>query len=310
MKNQTSSGIVFDIQGFSVHDGPGCRTLVFLKGCPLSCRWCSNPERQRSFPEPLFRASKCIGDNLCMEACMKDAITPDEHGLKIQRSLCASCRDFACTDACCTGALEIGGYEIQVEALYRIIQRDRQYWGNEGGITLTGGEPFLQFSFASRILKQCHDAYIHTAAETCGAIPYSNFAEALPYLDWLFFDIKHMDSDEHRRATGQGNELILENAIRLSREFPGRMIMRMVVVPGFNDSPEHITQLCRFMQQHHLKEINLLPLHHLGSNKYAQTGQIYYDQNHQAPDRATLERILIQIENEGLIGYLSHETPF
>lgn len=304
------TGTLFDIQGFSVHDGPGCRTLIFFKGCPLSCRWCSNPEGKNGFPEPLYRKQKCTMDALCVEACPFHAITVSSGELVINRSHCASCRSYDCAEACCTGALQKGGYEIAVSELYRLIQRDRQYWGSQGGITLTGGEPFFQPAFAREILKQCHDAYVHTAAETCGHIPRSSLESALPYLDWLFFDLKQMDPDMHREWTGHSNELILENARWLAAQFKGRMIYRMTVVPGYNDHPEHTRQVAGFILSTGRDEINLLPLHHLGREKYPLTGRTYYTDRIETPSKESLYVMKNLFESEGIACYAGSDTPF
>jgi len=304
------TGTLFDIQGFSVHDGPGCRTLIFLKGCSLSCVWCSNPEGKHPYPEPLFYESKCIADELCIGACPSVAISRIDKRLNIDRLICSSCKEFDCIDACCTGALRKGGYRMSLSKLYALINRDRQYWGEKGGITLTGGEPFFQPEFTTRLLRKCHDAYIHTAAETCGNVPYSHYTDALPYLDWIFYDLKHMDPDEHRRLTGHTNISILENARRLSREFDGRMIFRMVVIPGINSSPDHISKVARFIQETKRTEINLLPLHHLGSGKYSLIGLPYYTDDFSLPDISIIQEVRNQFISFGIDCYIGSNTPF
>lgn len=304
------TGTLFDIQGFSVHDGPGCRTLIFLKGCPLSCRWCSNPEGRNRFTEPLYRRRKCTLDMLCAHACSHQAIVELNGELTIDRIQCNSCTTFECAVACCTGALQQGGFEMTVDELYRVIQRDRQYWGSRGGITLTGGEPFFQPDFASAILERCHNAYVHTAAETCGEIPPSWLVPSLPYLDWLFFDLKQMDPVLHGEWTGRSNRQILENARWLAGSFTGRMVFRMTVVPGFNDKPQHAHQLAGFITSTGRKEINLLPLHHLGHEKYALTGQNFYTGTFDTPTAESMNRIGEILEENGVTCYIGSETPF
>lgn len=304
------TGTLFDIQGFSVHDGPGCRTLIFFKGCPLSCRWCSNPEGRNRLPEPLYRRQKCTLDMLCVDACPFHAITVVSGELVINRTRCATCTTFNCIEACCTGALQQGGYVIKVHELYRLIQRDRQYWGSRGGITLTGGEPFFQPEFAKAILKLCHDAYIHTAAETCGYIPQAWLDPALPYLDWLFYDLKQMDPDLHREWTGHSNQQILDNARWLASRFQGRMIFRMTVIPGYNDHPEHSRLIAGFISSTGKKEINLLPLHHLGREKYPLIGRSYYTTKTDTPSKNSLLAIKEIMEAEGIACYIGSDTPF
>ena len=304
------TGTLFDIQGFSVHDGPGCRTLIFLKGCPLSCEWCSNPEGRNPFPEPLYNQTKCVFDNLCIDACPHDAITPGHETLSINRSLCAECHSFECADVCCSGAIQQGGYTKSLNELITLIQRDRQYWGSQGGITLTGGEPLYQPEFASALLKHSHDAYIHTAIETCGHVSWSSYVSALPYTDWIFFDIKHMDPEQHVKGTGLTNKLILENAQRLAAEFSGKLVFRMTLIPGYNDQMEHIQQLADFIVKSGRKEINILPLHHLGREKYMLTGRPYYTSDFTPPSPESMNHIKDFMEANGISCYLGSDTPF
>ncbi|MCX6248125.1 MAG: glycyl-radical enzyme activating protein [Bacteroidetes bacterium] len=305
-----TEAILFDIQGFSVHDGPGCRTLLFLKGCSLQCSWCSNPEGLLPFPEPLYNSSKCIFDNLCTGACPRDAITPGDQTLCFDREKCHDCTTYECSKACCTGALKIGGYRISEEELMRKIRRDRQYWGSNGGITLTGGEPFLQPSVVSSFLKKCHLAFIHTAVETCGNISWKNIEPSLAYLDWIFFDLKQMDDVRHIAMTGASNKLILENARKLATAFPGRLVFRMPVIPGFNDDGEHIVQLCAFLNSIKKDEINILPVHHLGREKYNLIGRSYYTDNFTPPEKESLAHIQSVFTSHGIRCYVGTDTPF
>jgi pyruvate formate lyase activating enzyme len=305
-----TEGILFDIQGFSVHDGPGCRTLLFLKGCSLHCSWCSNPEGLLPFPEPLYNSSKCIFDNLCIDACPGDAITAGDKTLFFDREKCRDCTTYDCSKACCTGALKTGGYRIAEDELMRKIRRDRQYWGSNGGITLTGGEPFLQPSFVSSFLKKCHLAFIHTAVETCGNIAWKNIEPSLEYLDWIFFDLKQMDDARHIAMTGASNKLILENARKLAMAFPGRLVFRMPVVPGLNDDGEHIVQLCAFLNSIEKDEINILPAHHLGREKYNLLGRGYYTDDFNSPEKESLAHIQSLFTGHGIRCYVGTDTPF
>jgi pyruvate formate lyase activating enzyme len=305
-----TNGYLFDIQGFSVHDGPGCRTLIFLKGCSLHCSWCSNPEGLHSFPEPLYNASKCIFDNLCINACKKHAISAVDHELYFDKVLCRNCISYECSKACCTGALKTGGYSITINELIKIIQRDRQYWGSLGGITLTGGEPFLQPDFVHEILQQCHQSYIHTAAETCGNIAWKNIEPSLKYIDWIFYDLKHMMDSRHFTMTGTGNKLILENARKLSSKFKGRLVFRMPVIPGYNDDEEHIRQLSGFLNSIGEHEINILPLHHLGKEKYNLLGKTYYTNDYTSPLKESLNKIQSIFSDYKITCYIGTDTPF
>jgi glycyl-radical enzyme activating protein len=303
-------GYVFDIQGLSVHDGPGCRTLVFLNGCTLSCFWCSNPEGISSTPGLLWFASKCIGCGHCMHLCPHQSIRFEQGKPVIHRSFCADCEEHDCLEECYTGALRLSGYEISVSKLFSLIQRDSSYWGNGGGVTLTGGEPLLQVDFAEAILRRCHDAYIHTAIETCGNLPWRNFQKVLPYLDWIFFDLKHFDNTEHKKATAADNVHILENARLLAGQFTGRLIFRLPLIPGFNDSDENIASVIRFLQEIDRTEINILPLHHLGREKYPMLGKDYLGNHHLIPSNEHLSEVALQFTEAGIKCYVGSETPF
>lgn len=190
------------------------------------------------------------------------------------------------------------------------IQRDRQYWGTGGGITLPGGEPLFQPEFAIEILKQCYDSYIHTAVETCGYVQYKVYEEVLNYLDWLFFDIKHMNSKIHQNGTGVPNELILENASRIAAKGNCRLIIRKTIVPGFNDSAENINATANFMKKIGLEEINILPLHHLGFSKYELLGKKYTWQNIKSPGLEKMEEIRKMFEGYSIKCYIGSFTPF
>jgi pyruvate formate lyase activating enzyme len=330
VKSKLTTGRIFDIQGFSVHDGPGCRTVVFLKGCSLECDWCSNPEGISFFPEPLYRDSKCTFDALCVNACPHAAIAistkGDADALTINRNICAKCYNYDCVKACCSGAINQGGYEITVENLYNTINRDRQYWGEGGGMTLTGGEPFAQPEFAFELLQRCYNAYIHTAVETCGNVPWENYEKSLPYIDWIFFDLKTMDESKSHQITGNSVRqsaylsagpftpspvaLILKNARRMALEFPGRLVFRLPVIPGFNDDQENISETASFILSTNRKEINILPLHHMGREKYNLLGKKYYTTDFKIPDKDELHKIAHQFTSRGITCYVGSDTPF
>jgi len=313
-QSKLNGGYIFDIQGFSVHDGPGCRTLIFLKGCPLRCLWCSNPEGIRPFPEPLYKETKCLFDLYCLQACPHKAITligdKDTPQLQFDREKCSRCVTYDCVGACLTGALAKGGYYITTEDLYDRIKRDRQYWGEKGGITLTGGEPFAQPEFASALLKRCYDAFIHTAVETCGDIPWKNIEPALPWLEWIFFDLKHIDAASHKELTSSTNSLILENARQLAGKFEGRLVFRLPLVPGLNDSDENIRATAGFILSTGRNELNILPVHHLGREKYQLAGIVYKLPGFEMTPREKLVEIQNRFTSLGITCYLGSETPF
>lgn len=306
-----SKGSVFDIQGLSVHDGPGCRTLIFLGGCTLNCFWCSNPEGINVKPSLMYAEAKCIACGNCVGKCSQHALSLNEEGkLNIVREICRGCDSPDCLTECYTDALRLSGYEISVEKLYEIIRRDRQFWGRDGGITLTGGEPLLQPDFALEILRRCHEDYIHTAIETCGNVPWKNLQEVLPFLDWIFFDLKHMDYGRHHYATNSGNSLILENARRLSKSFEGRLIFRLPLIPDFNDSEENLNSVISFLNEIGRNEINILPLHHLGREKYQLLQRDYLGSPYLIPSNEKLRTIRELFRGSGVDCFIGSETPF
>ena len=305
------SAVIFDIQGFSVHDGPGCRSLIFMKGCPLRCSWCSNPEGQLPFPEPLFRQNKCVMDLNCVNVCTHQAIHQHENSLVIQKELCGNCEGHECVGSCFSGALEMAGYRITLEDLFTKIQRDRQFWGAEGGITLTGGEPFAQPEFTHHFLEKCYNSHIHTAIETCGYIPWQNIEPSLEFLDWIFYDLKHANSVKHLSETGAGNELIFENALKIANKFTGRLIYRLPLIPGYNDDEETIAGIASFIRSTGRNEVNVLPLHHLGSEKYILAGkEDYCWKSRPIPGHEHLLQVKNWFEDLGVKCWLGSDTPF
>jgi pyruvate formate lyase activating enzyme len=230
--------------------------------------------------------------------------------LIFKREFCNECYDYDCTKACNTGALKTAGYYITIEDLLHKINRDRDYWGEDGGITLTGGEPLMQPVFTREILKKCYESYIHTAIETCGNVEWKRFADIIDFTEWIFFDIKHIDSNKHKEWTGADNRIILENILRLKKHFNGRIIIRTPLVPGFNDSIEDMESIANFMLSADLKEINILPLHHLGMEKYNLLGISYFDDKLIKPEAQTIHNIVNMFEQKGIDCYEGYKTPF
>jgi len=191
-----------------------------------------------------------------------------------------------------------------------IIRRDRQFWGANGGITLTGGEPLLQVDFAAKILESCYNAYIHTAIETCGNVSWEHFEKVLPWLDWIFFDLKHVNNEEHKIATGAGNSLILENLRRLAKHFTGRLILRLPLISGFNDDVQNIEAVISLMLENKVSEINILPLHHLGREKYELLGKEYFGRRFTIPTNDRMKEIQEKFRAIGLTCYLGGDTGF
>ncbi len=266
-------GMVFNIQKYSVHDGPGIRTIVFLKGCNLRCRWCSNPESQHSHPELAWNAGRCIGLSHCghcRAACPNKALaeTVDDKPV-LKRELCGSC-EHPCVEACPAQGLLVYGKKRTVgEVLDRVEQDMAFYCRSGGGMTISGGEPLKQKEFAIALLRQARRRRMKTAIETCGMVPQENFALAAPYLRDVLFDIKHLDSEEHKKATGAENRQILANFRFLATEHPKLPILaRTPLIPGFNDNVEAVSEIASFLKPFEHVRYEMLPYHRLGTQKY------------------------------------------
>ena len=274
------TGLVFNIQRFSIHDGPGIRTLIFMQGCPLRCKWCCNPEGQKSYPQLRYIPVKCAyGDKCsapCVDVCPEGATFINAKGkLEINWSRCTNCGK--CTEVCIYGARTMLGKEMSVSEVMEELERDSvAYRKSGGGITIGGGEPLMQVEFVLEILKRCKAKYFHTTMETCGNVPWEYIKDASEYLDLLYYDIKHMDPQKHEEMAGGSNELILVNARKaLSGGVNCHIIVRTEVIPGCNDSEENIAAIAEFVAEAGGKEIELLPYHALGSSKYKQLGMKY-----------------------------------
>lgn len=308
-----NKGLLFDIQGFSVHDGPGCRTVVFLKGCPLRCRWCCNPEGFESSVQVMYYQDRCTMDYSCKSACKHQAIRVKRAGepIAIDRTKCSQCIDLQCTNVCDYNALSVSGYYITVDKLMEKIQKDRHYWGLRGGVTLSGGEPMLQPEFTRAVLQHCYDSYIHTAMETSGYAQWKYYENVVDYLDWIFFDLKHMESKMHVDGTGFSNSLILRNARKIALLADCRLVFRMPVIPGFNNSLENLIATAEFIHGVDKNEINILPLHHLGSSKYDLLGlKYYYKDRLIVPDSVQLDEIRDVFADYSIECYIGSDTPF
>ncbi len=311
----TARGLIFDIQAHSVHDGPGCRTTVFLSGCPLRCTWCANPEGLLPRTQLMVRASRCRSDgHPCVRACPHSAIRIDPADPippRFDRAVCARCEERPCVSACPSGALEVSGRWTTVSDLMRTLERDRNYWGPEGGVTFSGGEPLSQPEFLLAALDACREAYIHTAVETSAHAESKLVRDVARRADWLFVDLKHMDSAAHRGGTGVGNEQILANleALAHSRR-EARLVVRIPVVPGFNDSPENLIAMVGLLVTLGLAEVNLLPFHRMAESKYTQLGLEYARAQTKPPTSAEMAVHQKLFSDAGLHCYVAADTPF
>lgn len=306
-------GLIFDIQGYSVHDGSGCRTLVFLSGCPLRCAWCANPEGQLPRPRLMYREAKCTHTHYrCLEACPKEAIriTDSSPPLQFDRSICDRCDTMDCVAACLSQALRVAGQNYTVDELLHILLRDQGFWGGHGGVTFGGGEPLFQADFLLAVLGQCRSNYMHTTVETCAHANTDVFMEVLKWTDAMFVDLKHMDAAAHRSGTGVDNELILHNIeAAASTRWDGRLIVRVPIVPGYNDTDGNLEATAAFMARLKLKEVNLLPFHRLGQSKYEQLGLDYEYAQMATPSSESLRLHQAIFEAAGLSCYVGSEIP-
>jgi pyruvate formate lyase activating enzyme len=269
-------GVVFNIQRFSIHDGPGIRTTVFLKGCSLRCGWCSNPESIRLSPEIITRDIKCIRCGKCIEACSQQAITIVENTRTIQWEKCNYC--MKCAEVCPSGAIKAVGRYMNVAEVLDSVVRDASYYRRTGGgMTLSGGEPLVQWQFALKLLQEAKRRGLHTALDTTGYTDWEILDEILNFTDLVLYDVKHPNSARHREATGVPNERILDN-LRKTVAKPGLKVwVRHPVIPQFSDSEEELEELCKLILtlKPSVEKISLLPYHKFGELKYAAMGKVY-----------------------------------
>jgi pyruvate formate lyase activating enzyme len=260
-------GIITEIKRYATHDGPGIRTAVFLKGCPLDCRWCSNPETKKKNPQLYFIQNRCKNSGSCIEICLEKIISSDIKN-KIIRNRCTLC--MKCAEECINKAFQQIGKEYTVDEIFNEIKKDIAFYGNDGGVTLSGGEPLFQPEFSIAVLKKCKENGISTVLDTSGFAKKEIIDEAAKYTDLVLYDIKHMDSEKHREETGVGNELILENAKRFSEKTKIRISFPLI--PGFNDDEKNIEETARFAKSLNIDFIDINPFHTLGADKFGYLG--------------------------------------
>lgn len=284
---KSKEGTVFDIQRFSVHDGPGIRTLVFLKGCSLKCEWCANPESQAVTPELLFDPARCIACENCLILCTHGALHKQGERILFEKERCSGCG--ACAEKCYAEARVLKGRKMTVEAVVAEVLKDEAFYADSGGgVTLSGGEPLDQPGFSECILKTCRNLALHTTVETAGHVSWSNFERIIPFTDLFLFDIKHTDPDKLKEFTKGDAALILQNLKKLVMSAK-QIIVRTPVIPGFNDSPEEIQKIARLVKSLGIKELQMLPYHRYGQSKYSLMGRKYV---FQGPQQVEAERML------------------
>lgn len=284
------TAIVSNIQGYSIHDGPGIRTTVFLKGCPLSCTWCSNPENLSGKTQMGFIESLCTRCGKCLEVCPNDAIRPkDEY--RIDHTRCLVCG--ICRDNCYNNALVRYGEVMTVEEVFDAVRRDKIFYAaSGGGVTVSGGEPLLQARFVRDVFQLCRGEQIGTCVETCGFASSEALLEVMPVTDSFLFDLKHMDADAHRKYTGQTNSRILDNAALLF-EYNADVLFRQPLIAGVNDSRTNIEATAGFLRSlgEEASRLQLMPYHRMGRSKYEALNVTYHMDGTAVMDDAEIDAI-------------------
>lgn len=294
MSDEQAEGLVFNIQKFSVNDGEGIRDVVFMKGCPLRCRWCSNPESQGLSPEHAFNPQRCLTAQecgYCLKVCRTGALKLINGLIAFDIRKCRQC--FACHEVCPTGAQTVYGEKKKVKDILDLVERDGVFYTHSGGgMTLSGGECLAQYDFAISLLRAARERRINTCIETCGYYPYEHLKEACRYLDKLIMDIKCLDPQKHKEGTGVDNRIILENFTRVIEDYPDLPIrVRTPIIPGFNDTEEDVRAIRAFIPRRINIEYELLPYHRMGQPKYGYLGR-RYDLAGKQLDKEKMKRLI------------------
>lgn len=279
MKN----GMIFNIQKFSLNDGPGIRTTVFLKGCPLKCIWCHNPESNSFAREMMFNETKCVGCMKCAGVCPGNLHIQKDGKHIFNRDNCILCGK--CEDVCPSSVLEIAGKEMSVSEVVKEVMKDEAFYEtSNGGVTLSGGEPMSQFEFSLELMKAFKENNLHTAMETCGFAKEEHFRQIAPYTDLFLYDFKIADSKKHMEYTGVANDLILSN-LKMLDSLGKKIILRCPIIPTINDNSEHLEAIARLSEElENILEINIEPYHPLGSGKAKSLGREYLLEKLSFPD--------------------------
>jgi len=288
------SGTIFNIQKFCINDGPGIRTTVFLKGCPLNCLWCHNPESKKAGPEIMYDKRKCILCGSCAAVCPNGGHTFRENEHTFDRTDCIRCG--TCAKSCSAKALETAGYTISVADAIASVMKDEIFYKNSGGgMTLSGGEPMAQFSFTRALLKAAKEKGLHTCMETCGYAPWEQYREIAPYVDIFLFDYKITDKSDHEKYTGVSNDRILENLHKLD-EIGAKIVLRCPIIPTINDTDAHFAGIVNTANSlRNILEINIEPYHPLGSGKSEMLDREYPLGDLTFPETETVEGWIAKI---------------
>ena len=287
------TGTIFNIQHYALHDGPGIRTTVFFKGCPLGCWWCHNPESLSTLKQLVFWPERCLHCGRCLAHCSQaeahPVSMPEETKAAPAAAHCQRCG--LCAQACPTEALEMSGNEMTVDEVMKQLEKDDLFYiESGGGVTFSGGEPLMQPDFLILLLQACKKKGWHTTLDTCGHAPLEVLQRVAPLVDLFLFDIKHMDEGRHKVLTGVSNRLIFSNLEWLIRTGKD-ILIRVPVIPGINDDIDHFHSLGRYLQQQKLTRVHLLPYHAIGADKYARRGMTYRLPQLKRPSQEHLDKL-------------------
>ncbi len=294
-----ATGIVFDIKKYAIHDGPGIRTTVFFKGCPLACRWCHNPEGMAAATQRIYHKERCIGCGECIQICPRKALRRSAEGIIADLPKCDLCR--ACADHCPSEAVEFIGQNVTVAEVVRQIEKDVAFYDqSKGGVTFSGGEPLMQPEFLLEMLDACGELDLHRTVDTTGYADTALLLKVAQKTDLFLYDLKLMDAENHRKYTGVSNEQILANLMRLAQN-DARIQVRVPVIPGINSDAENIDKTADFIHSiGGVENISLLPFHNSARGKYGRLGMQWISPHIQPPTARLLQSVAARFKETGL----------
>jgi pyruvate formate lyase activating enzyme len=292
------NGVVFKIQKFSIHDGPGIRTTVFLKGCPLKCWWCHNPEGLEPSGVIVYHGNRCLNCGNCSAKCPSNALQIEDNRLLIDKSLCSKC--YKCIEICPANALELIGKTMSTEQIIDVVSKDIIFYDESGGgVTFSGGEPLMQYEFLIETLKNCKKLGINTAVDTSGYTAWVRLKAVSNYTDLFLYDLKFMDEEKHKKYTGVSNKIILNNLELLSKTY-SNICIRVPVIPGINDNTDNLNNIGLFLKKIKIKDVNILPYHSIGSHKYKSLDVMYNLEELRIPSASEMQNIADLFNNYGI----------